>query len=70
MQGGCHTPVLQDSSNLFRLAQWPAGINLIRGHEVAFGKHRLEAGEPDFVIALCIVIRRRPILAREARSNA
>src|SRR6202043_3908466 len=53
MQGGGHTPVLQESRNLFWLAQGPDDINLIRGHEAALGKHRLESGDPDFEVALC-----------------
>src|SRR5262245_61936063 len=66
MQRGRHPALLQDGASLFWLAQRSAGIDLIRRHKAALGKHRLEPGEPDFIVALCKVIRRRPILAREA----
>src|SRR5450631_2131614 len=61
-----HSAVLQDVADFSSLAQRPARLDLIRGHEAALGKHRLESSEPDFVVTLCKVIRRRPIFARKA----
>src|SRR5262249_20459916 len=66
MEDSFNIIVPQKAINFFWLPQGMACRDLVRRHQAALGKQRLEPGKPDFEIALVQVIRGRPVLACEA----